>query len=157
MKFLLVKDLKSDRHFKPIITGLLLFTLLYLTADIFVKYNSLGVTPTKLTATLFGNEEEYLDPMQTSVFLENWHMEIFFMMMILLSLGAVFVRVCGMAKKNIVITNVTLISAFASLIFLMGAFFYLDWLIFLYLVSFYLWHLGSFFMVTFSLWKLYVH
>ena len=105
MKFTLIKDLKQDSLMKPILSGLLIFTLLYLIADIIVKNATVGIFITDITYSLFGNEEEFLDPMLQSTFLEFWHIEIFFIMMILLSLSAVFIRLSTMNIKNLVIFN----------------------------------------------------
>ncbi|WP_428737079.1 hypothetical protein [Sulfurimonas sp.] len=157
MKFLVVKNLKHDQHFKPILTGLLLFILFYIPSDFYVKAHSLGVTQNTLQSTLFGNDEEYLDPMQTSVFLENWHVEIFFMMMILLTLSAVFIRLSNHIKFDSYITHLTMICAFSSLLSLAGCFFLYPKLSFIYLGTFYLWHIGALYMVVTSLKRLYVN
>jgi len=71
---------------RPLLGGLLLFILLFLTADIMLKDDHIGLTPTHLTQTLFGNEEEYIEPVTEHFLLELIHSDIFFIMMTLLNL-----------------------------------------------------------------------
>lgn len=156
MKFTLIKDLKQDSLMKPILSGLLICTLLYLIADIIVKNATVGIFITDITYSLFGNEEEFLDPMLQSTFLEFWHIEIFFIMMILLSLSAVFIRLSTMNIKNLVILNTTLLSAIVSLISIVMSYFVSDSFLIVYVISFFLWHILSFYMALISLWNLHI-
>jgi len=156
VKFTLIKDLKQDSLMKPILSGLLIFTLLYLIADIIVKNATIGIFITDITYSLFGNEEEFLDPMLQSTFLEFWHIEIFFIMMILLSLSAVFIRLSTMDIKNLVILNTTLLSAIVSLISIVMSYFVSDSFLIVYVISFFLWHILSFYMALISLWNLHI-
>lgn len=155
MKFTLVKDLRQDPAMRPILSGLLIFTLFYLVVDIIVKHYNFGIFPSSVFITLFGNEEEYIDPITKSVFLEFWHTEIFFIMMILLSLSAVFVRLNQSNTTNIFILNITLLSSMLSLLSLILSFFVTDSFILVYIISFFLWHAFAFYMALYSLWKLY--
>ena len=154
MRFTLIKDLKQDQMMKPILSGLLLFTFLYLLSDILVKHYSFGVSIHDVTLSLFGNEDEFLDPMSKASFLEHWHIEIFFIMMILLSLSAVFIRLCT-SKINMLILNVTLIASILSIISLALAYFVSQGFITIYVVSFFIWHLFAIYMSIASLWNLY--
>lgn len=154
MRFTLIKDLKKDTSMRPILTGLLIFTLLYLISDIFVKYSSFGISTDAVKLTLFGNEEEFIDPISESSFLEFWHMEIFFIMMILLTLSAVFIRVSNKSNKDIFLTNITMISAIISLISLIGSFYLSSAFIEIYVVTFFTWHIAAIYMSLFSIWKL---
>ncbi len=139
---------------RPILSGLLIFTLLYLVFDIFVKHLNFGIFPDAIKLTLFGNEDEFLDPMTQSSFLEFWHIEIFFIMMILLTLSAVFIRVTNISKKQILITNITMISSIISLVSLLASYFISDSLVEVYVLGFFIWHILALYMVIFSFWKL---
>ena len=155
MRFTLIKDLKQDSMMRPILSGLLLFTLLYLVSDIFVKNFSFGIFEESIKTTLFGNEDEFLDPLTTSSFLEFWHMEIFFTMMILLTLSAVFIRLSGAKGFNIIIVNAVMVSALISLVTLVLSFFVNAAFIQLYVLSFFMWHICAIYMSLYSLWRLY--
>ena len=137
MKFTLIKKLSQDKSMRPILTGLLLFTLLYILSDILVKYVNFGVFPDAINVTLFGDEEQYIDPLSTSAFLEFWHVEIFFIMMILLTLSAVFVRVSKDDTSKTILLSALMISALFSLISLVLAFFVAKIFVLVYSILFF--------------------
>ena len=154
MKFTLIKDLRQDKTMRPILSGLILFTLLYLISDIFVKHSSFGILPQNISITLFGNEDEFIEPLSQASFLEFWHMEIFFMMMILLTLSAVFIRLTQNASLRLISLNIVMISAISSLISLFLAYFVSADFIYVYSLSFVLWHVAAIYMTLYSLWSL---
>jgi len=138
---------------KLILTSFLSFILLYLISDIIVKYYTFGVFPDTIKVTLFGNEEEFIDPITKASFLEFWHVEIFFMMMILLTLSAIFIRLAN--RSRVVMTNMLMISAIISLITLALSYFTASFFIYIYVFTFFIWHLSSIYMIFYSFWKLY--
>jgi len=154
MKFTLIKDLKQDSMMKPILSGLLFFTLLYLVSDIFVKNSGFGVFPSAVKLTMFGNEQEFLDPISKASFLEFWHVEIFFIMMIIFTLSAVYIRLSKASKSAIVVVNLMMISAIASLISLPISYFFNPIFINMYVTTFFIWHILALFSSVYSLKRL---
>ncbi|MEA2099314.1 MAG: hypothetical protein U9P72_04205 [Campylobacterota bacterium] len=154
MRFTLIKDLKKDDSMRVVLLGLLVFIFFYLISDMFVKYNSFGISASMVELTLFGDEEEFLDPITQASFLEFIHTEIFFIMMILLTLSAVFIRLATRSKINIFLVNLTMISALVSLISLAFSFYISSFFINFYIVTFFMWHILSFYMSLYSLWQL---
>jgi uncharacterized membrane-anchored protein len=155
VKFTLIKKLSQDKSMRPILSALLLFTLLYILSDILVKYVNFGIFPDAINVTLFGDEEQYIDPLSTSAFLEFWHMEIFFIMMILLTLSAVFVRVSKDDTSKIILLSALMICALFSLISLVLAFFLAKTFVLIYVILFFIWHAIAVYMILYSLGKLY--
>ena len=139
---------------QPIMSGLLIFTLFYLLVDILVKKSNFGILPSTIQRTLFGNEEQFIEPLSQVSFLEMIHSEIFFIMMILLTVSAIFVRVSQNHTLRLWIINVTLFSALLSIITLSFTFYLNPLFLNLYVVTFYLWHIFAFFMAFYSIWKL---
>lgn len=154
MRFTLIKDLKKDSSMRPILNGLLLFTLLYLIADTLVIQSSFGLSIEDVKKSLYGDMDEFLDPMSHSIFLELIHTQIFFMMMILLTLSAVYIRLSIKKKFSLFIVNTLMISALLTLITLALSYYISAEFIPLYLFSFFLWHGVAFYMSLFSLWSL---
>lgn len=154
MRFTLINDVKQDRSMKPLLNGLLIFITLYLVFDVFVKSHTLGLTSMAVSTTLFGNADEFLDPMNESVFLEFIHVEIFFLMMILLTLSAVFIRLLYQKRNTILTVNVLMLFALSSLLTLAAAYFYFPSLVNVYLFCFFAWHLIALYMALSSLWEL---
>ena len=156
MKFTLVKDVKHDSLMRPLLGGLLLFIFLFLTADIFLKENHIGLTPTALSQTLFGNEEEFIEPASEHFLLELMHSDIFFMMMTLLTLSAVYARLCQNSTLRLVNINVTMISALLAVLFLPSAYYLSAHFILPYIATFYVWHLMALMMTLASFFYLFV-
>lgn len=152
MRFTLINNIQNDSAMSLILKGFLTFILLYLVADILVMYSSFGLTVDTLSTTLFGNEVEYIDPITKSAFLEFWHTQIFFMMMILITLNAIFVRMVKTGK--VLMINTLMISAISSLVFLPLAFYMSELFVSLFIFSFFIWHGVALYMIAYSFWKL---
>ena len=154
MRFTLIKDIKRDNTMKPIINGLLLFTLLYLVSDFFVSYHSFGLFSQQLKNTLFGNMEEFIEPISKGALLEYLHTQIFFMMMLLLTLSAIFARLCSKKRYMLTLINTVMLSAILTIIALAFTYFLTPLLLNLYIISYFTWHTAALFMVLISLWSL---
>jgi hypothetical protein len=152
VKFTVIKNLQKDSAMSLILKGFLFFILLYIVSDIFVMKSSFGISAEAVSSTLFGSEEAYIDPINESSFLEFWHTQIFFIMMILLTLSAVFIRVAKRSRN--ILTNVLMISAIISLVSLPLAFYTSKFFIDIYIVGYFLWHLVAIYMIFYSFWKL---
>ena len=139
---------------RPILTGLLIFIFFYLISNMMVKHFNFGVLPSTVLLTLFGDEEQYIDPLSTASFLEFWHMEIFFIMMLLLTLSAVFIRIAKNSNLKIILINTLMLSSLVSLVSLLASFFVSSVFVYLYSSLFVLWHIVAIYMVLYSLWKL---
>ena len=139
---------------KPILNGLLLFTFVYLISDFFVSYHSFGLFSEQLKNTLFGNMDEFIDPISKGSLLEHLHTQIFFMMMILLTLSAVFARLCSKKSYMLILINTLMLSAILSLITLGLTYFFAPQLLNLYIISYFTWHITALLMIIISLWNL---
>ncbi len=141
---------------RPLLGGLLLFMLLFLSADVLLKNNHIGLTPTQLSQTLFGDEEAYIEPATEQFMLELIHSDIFFMMMTLLTLSAVYARLCQNKTIRIVNINATMISALLTVLFLPLAYYLSAWFVLPYIIAFYSWHILALFMAIASLYYLFI-
>ena len=139
---------------RPIINGLLLFILFYIPFDIYVKSHTMGLSNLAVMTTLFGNADEFIDPINKSVLLEFVHMEIFFLMMILLTLSAVYIRLLSHKIKSLLCMHLLLSFALLTPISLLLAYFFNNEFVNIYLFSFYTWHLLALLMTLRSLWEL---
>jgi hypothetical protein len=139
---------------KPLLNGLVFFILLYLIFDLFVQSYTMGLSTESIRNTLFGNADEFLDPMNKSVFLEFVHMRIFFLMMLLLTLSAVFIRLLQAKTDTLLSMNILMFFALLTPLSLLLAYFYKAEFVTIYLVSFFLWHIMAFYMALRSIWEL---
>ncbi len=139
---------------RPLLSGLLIFTLFYLSADVILKKDHIGITFETLSSTLYGNEDEFIEPVNFHFLLELSHSDIFFMMMTLLTLSAIFSRLCKLDKTRLILINITMISAILNIATLFLAYFINSFFIYLWIASFWLWHLGASTMSLISLFHL---
>lgn len=144
MRFTVIKDIQQDKFMRPVLSFLLFFIIVYIVSDIFVKYSSFGIFPDQITNTLYGDEEQFLDAISPSVFLEFWHVEIFFSMMILFTLSAVYIRVSKASKGALFLVNTMMSGAILSLVSLVLAYYFSSSLVALYSVCYLLWHFAAF-------------
>ncbi len=151
MKFTVVKDIKNDSLMRPLLGGLLLFILLFLSADILLKSDHIGLTVSKLSQTLFGNEEEYIEAVSEHFMLELMHSDIFFMMMTLLTLSAVYARLCQNKSLRLVNINATMITALLTVVLLPLAYYVSAGFVLPYIITFYAWHILALIMALASL------
>lgn len=152
MKFTLINNIQKDSAMSIILKGFLVFILLYLISDILVMNSSFGISIDSVNTTLFGNEDEYIDPINEAVLLEFWHTQIFFIMMILFTLNAIFIRVAK--RSRTILTNILMISALLSLISLPLSFYLSASFVALYVGTFFIWHILAIYMIIYSFWKL---
>ena len=141
---------------RPLLSGLLLFILLFLMADVLLKNKLIGLTPSHLSQTLFGNEAEYVEPATEHFLLELLHGDIFFMMMTLLTLSAIYARLCQNSSLRMVNINAMMISALLTLFFLPLAYYLSAHFVMPYIIAFYSWHILALFMAIASLYYLFI-
>lgn len=151
MRFTLIKNLAQDGLMKSVLNGLLAFIALYIISSAFVKYFGFGLFPSEIYITLFGNEEQFIDAITTSTLLEYWHSEIFFTMMILLTLSTIFIRTNKNSPSYI---HTVMITAIISIISLPLAYFMSKSFVNIYSFSTILYYIVALIMVLKSLWKL---
>jgi len=155
LRFTLIKDIRKDNSMSSILNALLLFTFIYLISDLFVSSTTIGFSNLEIQTTLYGNEEEFLEPITLSSFLEYIHTKIFFMMMTLLTLSAVYLRLMKATSLAIYMVNIVMLSALVTIITLSIIFFlHYSSLLNLYILFFILWHIFALYMTLHSLWKL---
>jgi hypothetical protein len=154
MKFTLNNDHHANRLMNHLLSGLSLFILIYLFADIFYKEHLHGLSYAQMHQTLYGNEELFIEPMPMITLLEALHADTFFAMMVLLTLGAVYGRVGRSYWLRIVLTHMTMFSALLSLAAPLISIFLFEAAIWVWWASFFIWHMGAMLMAFTVLWRL---
>ena len=139
---------------RPLLGGLLLFILFFLSTDILLKNDRIGLTPVHLSQTLYGDEEAYIEPVSEHFLLELLHSDIFFIMMTLLTLSAVYARLCQ--NRSIITINAAMIAALLSVLMLPLAYYLSARFVLPYIIAFYSWHLLALFMAAASLFHLFI-
>ena len=156
MKFTLVKNISKDVLLRPLLGGLLSFMFLFISADILLKADHIGLTPADLSQTLYGNEENYIDPISEHFLLELLHSDVFFIMMTLLTLSTIFARLVKHDKLRSISIHLLMVSSLASLFFLALAYYTSSVFVIPYILTYYTWHILSIVMICVCLAYLFI-
>lgn len=151
MKFTLVKELRDDALMRPLLAGLLLFMLAFLPSELLLEAERTGVTPETAAVTLYGDAENFMDPLPAETLLEQLHAKLFFTMFTLLTLGAVYIRLMGPGRFKTVPLHLTLLAALAEPPLLLLAYYRGEAYLLPWLGAFWLWHAGAFVLALVSL------
>ena len=139
---------------RPMINFILAFILLFVIFAPVVQHTTIGLYESKVHTTFFGNEEEFLDPINGDYFLEYLHTQIFLVMMVMVTLSAIFVRV----SRNTFFTKLILITSNSSaLLFLISVtlgYYISPLFVPIYLLGYYLWFIGVVLMLLQSFTRL---
>ena len=154
MRFTLVKDLREDALMLPLLRGLTFFAGAFLVADVFLKRDHIGLDYQTLSNTFYGNEAAFAEPVSEHFVLELLHSDIFFMMMTLLTLSAVYARLTPSKRLAALLINVAMLAALAdvallALSYYRGSAYLLPWL-----GAFWTWHAAALYMAAASLLNL---
>ena len=140
MRFTLIKDLSKHTQMRALLLGMLLFISLFLIVDVLIKDELIGLNVAQVSTTLYGDEEEFIEAINESVLLSMIHSDLFFMMMSLTLLSAIYTRLVGGSKLTNRLISTLFLGALMSLAFLLFAFYFKSFFVQLYLGAFYIWH-----------------
>lgn len=154
MKFTLLKDIRQDPLMRPLLLGLLVFIILFFVSDIYLKHEQIGVTTAAAIMTFSGDEATFTDPISLSALLEILHGDIFFMMMSLMMLCAVYARLGNGSRRVGYLIHLTMSAALLSLVAMIAAQQFQGVLIALWVGLFWTWHTAALWMAAVSLLKL---
>ena len=92
MKFLVSNDFKKTPLLRYLMLFVTIFIMLFLVSDIVLHHLQIGLNIEKLTSTIYGNEENFEEPILLGSLLLQVHIDLFFTMLILLTLLAIYIR-----------------------------------------------------------------
>jgi len=136
---------------KYLIIFLVVTLLLYLGFDLLLHQQQIGLTLSRATDTIMGNEEAFLDPILFDTLLERTHFNILSSMLTLMLLALILIRFNPTPKQYLVhasfltaiLSHVTLLLSSSHTLF-----------IGLWIGFFSLWHLLAFLMGIKIIWSL---
>lgn len=152
MKFLVVKELRHNPLLKSVVLLLVVFLGLFLVSDIVLYHLQIGLSPSKASETLLGNEEAFIEPLLFDVLLARVHVDIFLSMMTLVLLSIIYMRVLDQEKSKAI--HLAFITAILAPITMVLAYFYGGVFILLWIGLFILWHLSGLYLSMRIVWSL---
>ena len=138
MKFLSQTSLHDNPFLKNLLGGLLVFITLFLLLDILLYHIQIGLSFENAITSILGNEEEFIEPILFDSLLVMIHSNLFFSMLILLILSAIWVRISKPNSK--LFLHLLFILAILAPVFLLLGYFFGTLAIKIWVVLFLLWH-----------------
>ncbi len=155
MKFLATKELKDNPFLKNLLAGLLVLITLFLLLDLLLHHVQIGLSFDSAITTLLGNEEEFIEPLLFDSLLIMIHTNLFFSMLLLLILSAIWIRVSKQPKDFKIFLHALFLLAIFAPIFLLFGYFFGELGVKIWVVMFISWHFLAFFMSVQTMIRLY--
>jgi len=92
MKFLASKKLSDNSVMRSIIIGMLLSLILAMMLSLSAKGIDYGISPKEWSATVLGNEAEFIDPMSFNDLLLGIHTDLFALILTFILIASVYAR-----------------------------------------------------------------
>jgi hypothetical protein len=145
MKFLVTKDLAHSALLGNLMAGVVLALFFYLMSDIVLHAYVVGLDVTTLSTTLYGNIEEFVEPILIDTLLLQVHIDLFMSLFTIMIVASIYIRLYSTNVMTKWLVHLLFILGLLSPILLMVAYFTTVGFIYAWLVSFMLWHfLGMF-------------
>jgi hypothetical protein len=154
MKFLVTKDLAHSTLLTYLMSAVVFAILLYLGLDVVLHAYVIGLDMNSISATLFGDEANFVEPILLDSLLLQVHIDLFMTLFSLLILSSVYIRLYS--KKAVIKRTVHLLFVLGLLapVMLILAYFTALPLAVVWLMTFVSWHLLAGFVAIMILKKL---
>lgn len=141
MKFLVSKDLAHSTLLRHLMTGVVFALFFYWVLDIVLHAYVLGLDVTTLSTTLYGNNEEFIEPILIDTLLLQVHIDLFMSLFAIMIVASIYIRIYSTKVMTKWLVHLLFILGLLSPILLMVAYFTTVGFIYVWLVSFVLGHI----------------
>jgi len=146
MKFLITKELTSNTLLGTLMSAVVIAIILYLALDVFLHAYVIGLEPSVLMTTLYGNAETFEEPLLFDSLLLQVHIDLFMTLFALLILTSIYIRLYEKKTATSTLVHAVFILALGAPLFLIVAHFTSSFFAYLWLASFLLWHIFALFL-----------
>ncbi len=146
MKFLVTKDLQHSALLGNLMTGVVFALLFYFILDMVLHAYVVGLDVPTLSTTLFGNSEEFIEPILIDTLLLQVHIDLFMSLFAIMIVASIYIRLNSTKAMTKRLVHILFILGLLSPLFLMAAYFTNVVFVYVWLVSFILGHLLGMFM-----------
>jgi hypothetical protein len=147
------KELNKNPLLKHLVILLVLTILLYLSIDILLHHQQIGLTLSTAINTILGNEDEFLDPILFDTLLERTHSNLLSSMITLMLLATIYIRLTKCTQKRQLAVHLAFLTAILSQIALLLTQTY-PLFIAIWIALFLFWHLFALYLSLMIIWKL---
>lgn len=92
MKFLVTKDLEHTTLLAKLMAGVSIALFCYLGLDVVLHGYVLGADATSITTTLYGNAEEFIEPILLDTLLLQVHIDLFMSLFSIMIIASIYIR-----------------------------------------------------------------
>ncbi len=140
MKFLVSKDLAHSALLGNLMAGVVSALFFYLVLDIALHAYVVGLDVTTLSTTLYGNIEEFVEPILIDTLLLQVHIDLFMTLFSIMIVASIYIRLYSTNVMTKWLVHLLFMLGLLSPILLMVAYFTNVGFIYIWLVSFILGH-----------------
>lgn len=141
MKFLVTKDLEHSSLLGNLMAGVVFALFFFFLLDIVLHTYVLGLDVSTLSTTLFGNSDEFIEPILIDTLLLQVHVDLFMALFSIMIVASIYIRLHSKKMMTKWLVHVLFILGLFAPIFLMIAYFTNVWFVYIWLVTFILGHL----------------
>ena len=154
MKFLVTKDLAHSTLLTYLMGSVVFAILLYLGLDIVLHAYVIGLDMQSVSVTLFGDVENFVEPVLIDSLLLQVHIDLFMTLFALLILSSIYIRLYSENALTKWIVHFLFIMGILSPLALILAYSVNTIFTVIWLISFLLWHMTAFIVAIMILKKL---
>jgi hypothetical protein len=154
MKFLVTKDLAHSTLLSYLMGSVVFAILLYLGLDTVLHAYVIGLDMHSVSVTLFGDVENFVEPILTDSLLLQVHIDLFMTLFAILILSSIYIRLYSSKAMTKWIVHLMFIMGMLAPLTLILAYFVSTLFTAMWLISFVLWHVLASFVAIIILKKL---
>ena len=141
MKFLVTKDLAHSSLLGNLMAGVTVAIFFYFVLDIVLHAYVIGLDVTTISTTLFGNTEEFIEPILIDTLLLQVHIDLFMSLFSIMIVASIYIRLNSIKAMTKWLVHTLFILGLLAPLLLIVAYFTSVIFIYLWLASFILGHL----------------
>lgn len=141
MKFLVTKDLAHSTLLGNLMLGVCVALFLYLGLDIVLHGYVMGTNITEIGTTLYGNTEEFIEPLLIDSLLLQVHIDLFMSLFSIMLIASIYIRLFSTKKSTKKLVHTLFILGLVAPIALLTAYFTSVGFVYGWIASFILWHI----------------
>lgn len=141
MKFLVTKDLEHSKLLSNLMGSVVFAILLYLGFDVLLHAYVIGLDMESISATLFGDLENFVEPILIDSLLLQIHIDLFMTLFAIMILASIYIRLYSSKGATRWVVHLLFILGMLAPAALLLAYFVSESFTFIWLLSFLLWHL----------------
>ncbi|RLA59375.1 MAG: hypothetical protein DRQ78_10690 [Epsilonproteobacteria bacterium] len=154
MKFLLKKDLDHSTLIAKLMLGVSVALFFYLGLDLVLHGYVLGFDMGSISSTLYGNAEEFIEPILIDTLLLQVHIDLFMSLFSIMIIASIYIRLFSEKKSSKSLVHILFILGLLAPEVLILAYFTSVLFVYVWLASFILWHLLAMWMSLHSIKRL---